>query len=93
VTEDSFHRRHVDPAFRRLLAFEIERTRDIYRRAEDGWAMLEPASQACIRVAHRLYAGILDEVERADYQVFRRRAGVPGRRKAAVVLRELSRRG
>jgi 15-cis-phytoene synthase len=92
VTEQSFRHRHVDPAFRRLLAFEVERTRALYARAEAGAAMLAPASQVCIRIAHRLYAEILDRVEAADYQVFTSRAHVPARRKAAVAARELARR-
>lgn len=89
VTERDFSRRHVTPAFRRLVAFEIARTRALYRRAEAGWPMLDPASRRCVRIAHRLYAGILDEIEAADYQVFRVRAMVSRRRRAAVALSEL----
>jgi len=92
VTEWDLHARHVTPAVRRLLAYEVERTRALYRRAEDGVAMLAPSSQACIRIAHRLYAGILDEIERADHQVFRVRARVPLPRKVAVAAREVLRR-
>jgi 15-cis-phytoene synthase len=88
VIEHDFRLRHVGPAFRRLLAFEIARTRALYRRAEAGWAMLPPASRTCIRVAHRLYAGILDAIEGCDYQVFRVRATVPARSKAAVAFTE-----
>ena len=91
VTEWDFHARRVGPAFRRLLAFEIDRTRRLYRRAEAGWAMLHPGSQAGIRIAHHLYAQILDAIEAVDYQVFRARAAVPRRRKAAVALAELLR--
>ncbi len=91
VTEWDLHARHVTPAVRRLLAFEIARTRTLYRRAEDGVAMLAPSSQACIRIAHRLYAGILDAIERADHQVFRVRATVPLGRKLAVAAREVLR--
>ena len=89
VTERDFRARHVTPAFRRLLAFEIERTRGFYRRAEQGWAMLHPRSRRCVRIAHRLYAGILDRIEAADYQVFRVRATVPGWQKATIAAREL----
>ena len=89
VTEEDFRRRHVTPAFRRLLAYEVARTRRLYRRAEQGWAMLEPSSRACIRVAHRLYGEILDRLEAGDYQVFRIRAAVPTHRKLAVAAREL----
>lgn len=89
VSEWEFRARQVSPAFRRLLAFEIERTRALYRRAEDGWAMLAPTSQACIRIAHRLYGGLLDAIEDADYQVFRVRARVPTPRKLEVAAIEL----
>ena len=89
VTEDAFRARHVGPAFRRLLVFEARRARALYRRAEMGWELLHPSSQACVRIAHRLYAGILDEVERADWQVFRARAAVPAWRKGAIAGREL----
>lgn len=91
VSEGDFRARHVSPAFRRLLAFEIARTRDLYRRAEAGWAMLAPSSQVCIRIAHRLYAEILDRIEREDYDVFRRRAAVPATRKILVAAREVAR--
>jgi 15-cis-phytoene synthase len=91
VTEWDFRARHVGPALRRLLAFESQRARALYRRAEEGWALLPPASRSCIRIAHRLYGAILDDLEAGDYQVFRRRAAVSGRRKAAIALRELVR--
>jgi len=46
----------------------------------------EPWSRACIRTAFRLYGGILDEVERAGYDVFGRRATVPTWRRLAVAF-------
>ncbi len=91
VTDEHFRSRFVGPELRRLLAFEIERTRALYRRAEAGWAMLPPASARCIRTAHHLYAGILDRVERCGYQVFQVRASVPGWQKATVAVREMAR--
>jgi phytoene synthase len=91
VSERDFEARTVGRRFQRLLAFEAQRTRALYRRAEEGWAMLPPASRRCIRIAHHLYREILDRLERADWQVFRVRATVPGRRKAWVAARELVR--
>lgn len=91
VTDDDLRSRHVSAELRRLLAFEIARTRGLYRRAEEGWGMLPPASARCIRTAQRLYAGILDAVEANDYQVFAVRAAVPAWRKAGVVLAEATR--
>lgn len=90
VTEAHFRSRQVGPELRRLLAFEIARSRALYRRAEAGWDLLPPASARCIRTAHHLYAGILDAVEASDYQVFRVRARVPGWRKALVAAREMA---
>jgi 15-cis-phytoene synthase len=89
VTEWDFRARHVSPELRRLLAFEVARTRAIYRRAEEGWALLPPASRGCIRIAHRLYGGILDDLEAGDFQVFRRRAAVGRRTRVGVAIREL----
>jgi phytoene synthase len=92
VSEDVFRRREVTPQLRRLLAFEIERTRRLYHRAEQGWGMLAPRSQACIRIAHRLYGEILDRIEAANHDVFAHRAVVPTSRKLAVAAREVLRR-
>ena len=69
---------------RRLLAYEIARTRELYRSAAQGVRLLHPTSRDCIRTALRLYGGILDEIERADYQVLDRRVSVGRTRRLAV---------
>ena len=69
------------------MRFEIERARDLYASAELGVAALPPASARCVEAARRLYAGILDEIERRDYDVFGGRARIPTWRKAYVVGR------
>jgi phytoene synthase len=81
----------VDPPVRRLLAFEIARTRGLYASALPGLDLLHPDSRDCVRVAVRLYSGILDEVERADYHVLDRRVSVPLRRRIAVAAPALVR--
>lgn len=73
----------------RLLAFEAARTREYYAAAEAGWNLLEPRSRAGIRIAHRIYARILDELEAGGWQVFTHRAHVPTRAKVACAVREL----
>ncbi|HEX2372355.1 MAG TPA: squalene/phytoene synthase family protein, partial [Actinomycetota bacterium] len=75
------------PAVRELLAFEVERARAHYRAAEPGIELLAPSSQPCVRVAFELYGGILDEVERAGYQVLGRRVRVPRSRRLSVAGR------
>jgi 15-cis-phytoene synthase len=72
------------PAVRDLIHFQIERTRQWYDRARPGIDMLEPAGRECIRAAFVLYAGILDRIERADYNVLRARVAVPRLSRARV---------
>ena len=81
--------RTVTPEWQALMAFEIGRTRDYYASADLGIPMLPPSSTRCIRAARTLYSEILDRIERADADVFSKRARVPSARKALVVGRSL----
>lgn len=80
-----------DPRVRRALAHLVARTRAVYRRAERGIDMLAPVSRPCVRSAHRLYGGILDEIVAADYDVLARRVSVGNARRAAVAVPGLAR--
>ncbi|MDT4921786.1 MAG: 15-cis-phytoene synthase, partial [Pseudonocardiales bacterium] len=84
VDRDRLARGQVDESIRNLLAWEIERARRLYARAAPGIELVHPTSQDCLRTAHTLYSGILDEIERADYDVFSRRVQVGVVRRAAV---------
>jgi phytoene synthase len=87
VRRDDLAAAEATPAVRELLAFEVERARAHYRAAEPGIELLAPSSQPCVRVAFELYGGILDEVERAGYQVLGRRVRVPRSRRLSVAGR------
>jgi phytoene synthase len=91
VDRERLERGVVDGPVRRLLAFEIARTRELYRAAAPGVRLLDPTSRDCIRTAVRLYGGILDEVERADYQVLDRRVAVGAGRRIRVAVPGLAR--
>jgi phytoene synthase len=82
-------RRVATPKIKDLIEYEVSRAHTHYLAAAPGVPLLAPASQACIRTAYALYRGILDEVAAQDYDVFVRRAVVPGRRRAAVAARAL----
>nr|WP_246314437.1 phytoene/squalene synthase family protein [Kineococcus aurantiacus] len=71
---------------RELLAFEAERTRELYAFAEPGLAMVHPTSRDCLRTAYLLYGGILDEVAAVDHDVLGRRVRVGVPRRLAVAL-------
>ena len=85
------HGSGVSASVRALIAFEIARTRALYREAARGTELLHPTSRDCVRTATRLYAGILDQVERADYDVLSRRVRVPNRTRLLVAVPALLR--
>ncbi|MFF7177038.1 squalene/phytoene synthase family protein [Streptomyces sp. NPDC008121] len=66
-------------------------TRDVYREAAPGIAMLEPRVRPCIRTAYTLYGGILDAIAADDYAVLHRRSAVPRRRRTATAAAGLVR--
>ena len=91
VTREHLEHGVVDGPVRRLMAFEVARTREIYRTASHGVRLLHPTSRPCIETALALYGGILDEIEKADYQVLGQRVSVGKGRRAAVALPGLGR--
>jgi phytoene synthase len=91
VSAVDLRQRSVNPAVRELLRFEIARNRAIYRAAAPGIDLLHPSSRDCISTSFRLYGAILDEVEKADYQVLHRRVSVPVTRRLAVAAPALVR--
>ena len=83
--------RTVTPAWRAMMAEQIERNRALYDEGRRGLPMLPPASRRCVGTALVLYSRILDLIEDADYDVFSGRLRVPGRQKLAVALRAATR--
>ncbi|MHB8341800.1 MAG: phytoene/squalene synthase family protein, partial [Mycobacteriales bacterium] len=84
VTDEMLAAEVVDGRVRRLLAFEVARTRELFRSAHPGIRLLDPSSRDCVQTAFTLYGGILGAVEAADYQVLDRRVRVGLARRAAV---------
>jgi phytoene synthase len=81
----------VDDRFRGLMAYEIRRARGLLDTASLGIRLLDPTSRDCVRTALRLYGGILDEIEQADYRVLDRRVSVGLGRRAAIAAPALGR--
>jgi len=86
VSRDMLERRLLTPQIIEALKFQIGRVRDLQNEANLGISLLSPDSQACIRAASELYCGIVDEVEKIDYQVFTTRAKTSTWRRARVAL-------
>jgi len=86
VSREMLERRSLTPQIIEALKFQIGRVRDLQNEANLGINLLSPDSQACIRAASELYCGIVDEVEKIDYQVFTTRAKTSTWRRARVAL-------
>jgi phytoene synthase len=84
VTREHLEHRVTTPAIKAALQQQVARVRELEERSRPGVEMLHPSSRDCIDAARVLYCGIVDEVERQDYDVFGHRATVPMRRRLAV---------
>ena len=70
-----------------MMRFQIGRARAYYSYAEPGIAALpRDGSRFCARLMSTIYGAILDEIERADYQVYRGRVRVSTGRKIRLAL-------
>jgi phytoene synthase len=75
--EEDISQQRMSESFRAMMRFQIARARDYYRAAEPGIVKLpNDGSRYCARLMSTVYGAILDEIERADYQVFRGRVHV-----------------
>lgn len=74
VTDEQILANRIDANFIALMKFEIDRAREFYRKAERGIPLLEKDTRFTVLLAARLYAKILDKIEKQNYDVFARRA-------------------
>ena len=81
----------VTPAFRRLLAFQIERARQYYGQGRRLLPYLPRRARACVGVMAGIYSSILEDIEREPAAVFRRRVRLSTGQKLALAGRELVR--
>jgi len=76
IPESDIARGRVTDNWRQFMKFQIERTRQLYAESWPGVKMLEREGQLAIGAASVFYQGILDEIERRDYNVFEGRASL-----------------
>ena len=86
VTREMLEERVLTPEIKAALQFQISRVRELQRQANPGIAMLAPESRACIEAASELYCGIVDEVEKIEYEIFEKRAKTSTWRRVKVAL-------
>jgi phytoene synthase len=64
------------------MNFQLKRARDWFQKSEDGIKWLSSDARWPVWTSLRLYRGILDSIERLDYDVFNNRAFVKNSVKA-----------
>ena len=74
VSEQDIADGRVTANWRKLMQFQIERTRRLYTEAWPGISLLNAEARLAILAAADFYRGILSNIERHDYDVFSRRA-------------------
>jgi phytoene synthase len=86
VTRKDLEQRIVTSEIREAMKFQIDRVRKLQIEAAEGIKYLSTDSQPCILAASELYCGIVDEVEKIDYQIFTKRAKTSSWRRLKVAF-------
>ncbi len=76
ILEEDIAAGRVTDNWRQFMKFQIERTRQLYDESWAGVKILEREGQLAIGAASVFYQGILDDIEKHDYDVFSRRANL-----------------
>lgn len=87
VESDVIRNKNLTPQLIALLKFEIARARSIFNDAKPGITLLTPASQKAVILASRFYEGILDEIERRDYDIFTGQAKLSIIKKVSILFK------
>ncbi|HSL44029.1 MAG TPA: phytoene/squalene synthase family protein [Anaerolineales bacterium] len=76
IQESDIAHGRITENWRQFMRFQIDRTRQLYQESWAGVSMLEKEGRLAIGAASVFYQGILDEIEKNDYDVFSGRVSV-----------------
>ena len=76
IREEDIAACRVTDNWRQFMKFQIVRTRQLYEESWEGMRMLDRDGQLAIGAASVFYQGILDEIEKNDYDVFTQRVSL-----------------
>ena len=86
VTRQMLENRVVTPQIKNALKEQITRVRQLQLESTPGIRLLSAKSRECIKAASELYCGIVDEVEKIDYEIFTKRAKTSTFRRMKVAI-------
>jgi phytoene synthase len=86
VTREMLEQRKTTVEIKNALREQIARVKKLQKAADLGIKLLQPRSRPCIEAASELYCGIVDEVEKIEYQIFNLRAKTSNWRRLKIAL-------
>jgi len=81
-SEEKLLKGEINKQWKALMKFQLTRARDWFQKSEDGIKWLSSDARWPVWTSLRLYRGILDSIEKLDYDVFNNRAFVKNSVKA-----------
>ena len=88
-TEEDIRQGVIDDRFTQLMAFEVDRAKKHYEEALPLLPLIHSSSRACLAAMIRIYRQNLYEIERRNYDVYRRRIGLSAWKKLAIAAQAL----
>lgn len=87
VTEASLQVGETGPEFLALMADQVSRAREYFKKSAALLPLLKPRSRLCPAVLRALYSAVLDRIEARDYDVFGERVALSSREKLALMAK------
>ncbi len=84
-SEEELLKGNINNQWKALMNFQLTRAREWFQKSEDGIKWLSSDARWPVWTSLRLYRGILDSIERLDYDVFNNRAFVKNSVKALEI--------
>ncbi len=84
-SEEELLKGEINNRWKMLMNFQLARARDWFQKSEDGIKWLSSDARWPVWTSLRLYRGILNSIERLDYDVFNNRAFVKNSVKAIEI--------
>jgi len=81
-SEEELLKGKINKQWKALMNFQLKRAREWFQKSEEGIKWLSSDARWPVWTSLRLYRGILDSIERLDYDVFNNRAFVKNSVKA-----------
>lgn len=89
LTESDIAQERMSENFINFMKFQIDRARILYEEADKGIAMLSKRGRFAVRIASVLYGNILYEIEKQEYNIYKKRARVSFGKKIYLVIKTI----